>query len=265
MRLRTLAICLLTVGLLPLLARGDEWHRSFAVQGEPTLHVETNDGNVQINSWDRPEIDARVVTSGWTIGPQGIQVTPSQNGNEVDLVVRRPHENWNWSWGGRWVRVELTVPRRLTLNARTGDGNLTLAFIGGNLRVHTGDGNVEADNLDAAQFDGTTGDGNIRLSGRFDELTLHSGDGNVRVQASDGSTIASPWTLGSGDGNIDLAVPAAFKAELEARTGDGSITLDLPVTMTGAVSRNNVRGQINGGGGVLAIHTGDGSIHLSRS
>lgn len=265
MRCRNLAVLALILALLPALARADEWHQSFSVSGEPVLRVDTNDGNVQITSWDRPQIDARVVTSGWRISQDGVRITPTQSGNELDLTVRTPSDHWGWSVGSRWIHVELTVPRRLTLDVRTGDGNVTLAYVAGSIRLHTGDGNVQARNLDARELDAASGDGNMVVSGRFDTMTVHSGDGNVTVNAAPGSTIAMPWSLRSGDGNITLALPAGFKANLEAHTGDGEIDLAFPLSVTGKLSHSDVRGQINGGGGVLAVRTGDGSIHLTRS
>jgi hypothetical protein len=39
----------------------------------------------------------------------------------------------------------------------------------------------------------------------------------------------------------------------------------MPVSTSGHVRENEVRGKINGGGSLLTIHTGDGSIHLRKS
>ena len=46
--------------------------------------------------------------------------------------------------------------------------------------------------------------------------------------------------------------------------GTASITLDIPVTVNGAMERSHVRGKINGGGELLEISTGDGSIHVGK-
>jgi hypothetical protein len=62
-----------------------------------------------------------------------------------------------------------------------------------------------------------------------------------------------------------LQVPDSFSADLDLRTGDGHIDLDLPVTVEGRLGSNNIRGKLNGGGKPLTIHTGDGSIRLQKS
>jgi hypothetical protein len=52
---------------------------------------------------------------------------------------------------------------------------------------------------------------------------------------------------------------------VDLKTGDGHISLDLPVTVEGQLAHNSIRGKLNGGGNLLSIHTGDGSIRLERS
>jgi hypothetical protein len=69
----------------------------------------------------------------------------------------------------------------------------------------------------------------------------------------------------TGDGSISLTLPDSFAADIELRTGDGRITLDMPVTVEGRLSRSDIRGKLNGGGNLLSVRTGDGSIHLGKS
>jgi hypothetical protein len=47
--------------------------------------------------------------------------------------------------------------------------------------------------------------------------------------------------------------------------GDGHITLDVPITVEGKHETRNIHGKLNGGGGLLNIHTGDSSIRLGKS
>jgi hypothetical protein len=62
-----------------------------------------------------------------------------------------------------------------------------------------------------------------------------------------------------------LSVPENFAADVSLHTGDGHITLDMPLTVQGRYDSSNVQGKLNGGGASLTIHTGDGSIRLGRS
>ena len=67
------------------------------------------------------------------------------------------------------------------------------------------------------------------------------------------------------DGRVDVLVPEKFAAELDAETHDGHVTVDIPVEMTGQLSRSRMRGKLNGGGPTLRLRSGDGSIHVGRS
>src|SRR5580700_2717902 len=83
-----------------------------------------------------------------------------------------------------------------------------------------------------------TEDGKIEIAGFKGEMDLHSGDGSETLDAVDG--------------------------KLHATTGDGHIDLDMPVATQGQIRENEVRGKLNGGGNLMTIRTGDGSIHLRK-
>src|SRR5205809_6681458 len=87
----------------------------------------------------------------------------------------------------------------------------------------------------------------------------------VSKSALTGSTMASSWDLHAGDGSITLELPENFAADVDLHTGDGHISLDMPVTVEGRLGGNNIHGKLNGGGNLLTIHTGDGSIKLQKS
>ncbi len=72
------------------------------------------------------------------------------------------------------------------------------------------------------------------------------------------------WRLETGDGSVSLEVPGDLAADVDLHTSDGHIDLDMPVTTEGKIRQNEVRGKLNGGGSLLTIRTGDGSIHLRK-
>jgi hypothetical protein len=102
----------------------------------------------------------------------------------------------------------------------------------------------------------------IHLDGRFDALDIKSTDGSVVAKVARGSRMSSAWNIRTVDGSVELFLPQDFQANLDARTRDGHISLDLPVAVQGDIERTEVRGTMNGGGPPLAIHTGDGRIPI---
>jgi hypothetical protein len=130
--------------------------------------------------------------------------------------------------------------------------------------LRTGDGSIEARELDG-RVAADSGDGHVRLAGRFEALNVKTGDGSVDTKVLSGSKMTADWTVRTGDGSVDISLPADFRANIDATTGDGHISMGLPVTMEGTLSKSEVRGKMNGGGPTLTIHTGDGSIRLTKT
>ena len=246
-----------------LLARADDWSKSYTVTGTPELRIDTTDANIHVDTWDQKTIEAHVTTSHYKIGEGGIKVYDHQNGDSVEIEVRFPHVSFHFGFNQR-VDVDVHMPREGRVNLRTGDGEIRLSGLKGIMEVQSSDGGEDISGVDG-NLRAHTGDGHIRAEGRFDQLDLSSGDGRVDARALAGSKATADWNIRTGDGSVTLQVPDGFAADVNLHTGDGHISLDMPVTVEGSLRHNDVRGKLNGGGSQLTIHTGDGSIRLEKS
>ena len=281
-------------------ARAEEVTKSFPVSGRPNVRVETNDGSVRVTSGDSKQVEFRVEYQGYELG-KNLRVDSHQDGDKVELTARVT-AHWGLSFGhnSRHLHIEVRMPRAGDLQVETGDGSVQTESIDGTVNVHTGDGSVKANSLngtidlhtndgsitvenlkgdmrlrtgdgsiEARDLDGKveadSGDGHIRIAGRFDALNVKTGDGSVDTRVLPGSKMASSWTIRTGDGSVDLVLPSDFQTNIDASTGDGHISLGIPVTVEGTFSNSQIHGKMNGGGQPLTIHTGDGSIRLSKS
>jgi hypothetical protein len=104
----------------------------------------------------------------------------------------------------------------------------------------------------------------MTIDGVFTDVELRTGDGHVEFTARPGSKMNSQWLIRTSDGRVEARLPQDLSAELYAHTGDGHITLDFPVTVSGSIERSRIRGTLNGGGPLLEISTGDGGIRISK-
>ena len=258
-----LFVVLLTVAVV-VPARAEEWTKTYTLNGPPALHVETSDANIRVTTWDQNTIAAKVITNGYKIGEGGIAVEERQAGNAVELQVHYPRHEFNIQWHSHRVDIIIQMPRQGDVNLRTGDGKIEVAGLKGAMDVHSGDGSENLDSVDG-KLHATTGDGSIRANGRFDELEVKTGDGHVDVRAASASTLGANWRLETGDGSVSLELPPDLSADVDLHTSDGRIDLDMPVTTEGTYRQNEIHGKLNGGGNLLTIRTGDGSIHLRRS
>jgi hypothetical protein len=290
---------LLAAAILAPRARAEEWTKSYSVSGRPQVRVETNDGSVNISTSDSRQVEFLVDYEGFEIN-KNLHVDSRQDGDSVQLNARTMG-HWGFSWGkGRRIRIEVRMPRDADLQIDTGDGSVNTQSITGRLKIHTGDGSVRAQavsgdvdidtgdgsitlegakgdirlrtgdgHIDARNLDGkvdaTSGDGHIKLDGRLDALNIKTGDGGIDARLQPGSKIASSWSIRTGDGSVDIVLPADLQANIDASTSDGHISLGIPVTVEGTFSNSQIHGKMNGGGQSLTIHTGDGSIRLSKT
>jgi Putative adhesin len=275
----------LAVGLCAFAAsslRADEVTKTFTVSGHARVRVTTDDGSVRVSTGDIKQVEIRVVYSGYKLD-KDLRVSSEQNGDSVEVEAKTSGGGL-WSWGVRHssLRVEVHMPKDADLSVRSGDGSVEADSINGNvditagdgsitaqslkgsMRFHTGDGHIEGRGLDGT-VDASSGDGHINVEGRFDGMTIRTGDGSVNARAAAGSKVGTAWSIHTGDGSVDLEVPGDLAANLDASTHDGHISLGLQVTVEGTFSSSSIHGKLNGGGAALTIHTGDGSIHLSKT
>jgi DUF4097 and DUF4098 domain-containing protein YvlB len=248
-------------------ARADEWSKSYNITGKPDLRVRTSDANLHVDTWDKNTIDVHVTSAHYKIGQAGITIEEHQNGDNVDIELRYPHHNLTINFGGLSkyrVDVDIHMPREGHVNLHTGDGAIRLANFKGNMELESGDGHEEIESVDGS-LHARTSDGHISAAGRFDALDLHTGDGRIEARVLPGSVVASDWSIRTGDGSVTLQLPDNFAADVDLRTGDGHINVSFPVTVQGNLGDKNIHGKLNGGGNLVTVHTGDGSIRIDKS
>jgi hypothetical protein len=263
-------------------ARAEEWTKSYSVSGRARVHVDSNDGSVRVTTGDSAQVEFRVIYNGYVVD-KNLNITSRQDGNQVE-VSARVRNNMNWGWGGihKTLRIEVHMPRNADLNIDTGDGSVESDAVNGSLDIHTGDGHIRVEgakgdirlrtgdgSIEGHDLDGkleaTTGDGHVNLDGRFDSLNIKTGDGSITARANPGSKLENAWNVHTGDGSVTMSVPGDLQANIDATTNDGRISLGIPVTVEGNMGTSQIHGKMNGGGQPLTIHTGDGSIHLSKT
>ena len=257
------AILLLCLATFSFSAYADEWNKSYQVGANPALHVETNDASIEVSHGVSNTINVHIVSDGYSIGNSGVRVTERQEGDKVDLQVHVPNQ-WGIHFGmHQGVHVQVQVPPQVSLDLHSGDGHIGLNDVGGTARLDTGDGHITVQNF-TGKLSGHTGDGHMSIDGTFTDLELRTGDGHIDLAVHPGSKMASGWLIHTSDGRVEARLPQDLAAEIYAHTGDGHINLELPVTVSGSIETSRIRGKLNGGGPLLEVTTGDGSIHIAK-
>lgn len=280
LRCTAVPVTMIAMACLASQARAAEYTKSFTVSGRPSVHVDSNDGNVRVSTGDSNQVEFRVDYAGLTLD-KDLHITATQQGDQLALSARIVETRLLLFRNSRKLRIEVRMPKDGDVRVETGDGGIDVANLSGEVdlrsgdgdlkvsalkgvvHMKTGDGAINADGMDG-KIDATTGDGRVRLEGRFDALKIRTGDGSVEASAQTGSRLDSEWKIETGDGRIEMTLPKDLQADVNASSGGGRVTSDIPLAVQGEFSKSSVHGKMNGGGPPLRIHTGDGSIHLRQ-
>lgn len=261
------------------------WSKTYPVAGKPTLTLETSDANVEFHSCGEcREVRVHVEVAGRKLSDYRLE--ESQNGDDVHFLFKeRPQYGVHIGWHGGQTRVTVETPAQLTLQAKTSDGNVTLAGLKGELSLTTGDGNVTIDHVSGAlhlksgdghvsisdaegAIDARTSDASLTVDGLFHAVALHTSDGKLDLNLRQGTALTEASSIQSSDGSVTLRVPQNFAADLDVHTSDGHVDCALPLTMdqyhTGGRDGHELHGKLNGGGTPLSIHTSDGNVKIEN-
>ena len=277
------------------------FERTLALSGAPSLSVVTGSGYVHVYSGTNSQmhIIGRVhVRSGIFGGDAEARVRQivadppiRQSGNTITIGTNHSESSL---FRDVSIDYEITTPSSTTLKAESGSGDLEIGGIegivtgetgsgdmkveniGANARLETGSGNIHATNMHGAatlqtgsgDIDlGLTGAGDVKAQAGSGSIHISGVNGSLRAEAGSGEievtgNPAAEWRLQSGSGSIRANVGSAAKFTLNAETGSGSIHVEQPVLMQGALNKQHVVGTVNGGGPTLRAATGSGNIEI---
>lgn len=148
-------------------------------------------------------------------------------------------------------------------NLRTGSGSIRAGKIAGSVKASTGSGHIWLEQTAAEQgasldAEAHTGSGGIEIHGVSGSLKAGTGSGSVRA---DGNP-AGDWNINTSSGSVTVEIPPNAAFDLHAATSSGQISVGHPVTVSGTISRKEVRGKVRGGGSLVEVHTSSGSIAI---
>jgi hypothetical protein len=279
-----LSACDITIGAAEYSVREQ---KTFTVNGPVRLALSTFDGSINVRGWDRNEVSVEVEKVGSDQqAVDRIQVKTSQDGNAITIDVPKPSPlETSGMRRSPIANLVVTVPMKTAVVARSGDGSIEVRSVNGKVDLDTDDGSVRVEDIGggliARTGDGSvhgrkvdghaeirTGDGSVGLDGVLTGVTIETRDGSIEVTARPGSRSDTDWDVTTGDGHIQLEVPAGFGAEIDARSGDGRVRVDtLTDTPEGRDrddERSSVTGRLGGGGKALRVRSSSGSITVKR-
>src|SRR5258705_4190757 len=242
--LRATALAVLSLAVVwavPSFAISKEFNQSYPLQPGGSLELQNVNGTVDVQGWDRNEIEVHAVKTAKhkESDLERVSIEVDARPDAISIATRYPQNE------GVEVAVEYTihVPHGAKLeHVGTVNGTLRVAGVDEVDELRTVNGNIEVYGADSTVHARTT-NGNVRL-----ELYRVRGVAGTLAETTNGSVV--------------LAVPADSQADLEARCLNGNFLSELPVEMQSTLKPREMRGKLGQGGAPIKLHTINGGIRV---
>jgi len=222
-------------------------HLSAPITSGITLAVETHVGSISITGADVSDcnITAAICVKASTKEKakklaEQVKIKLEPGPDTLSIKVEKPA-----ALEERCLKVDfdITAPRQLNLNCTADVGSTKVSDISGRIRA-----SVDVGKITCKEIAG--------------DVDLKTDVGKVRVVYSETASAICNADIKTDVGKIDFTGPPNLSARLEASTDVGSIKTDLPITLTGEISRKRLKGTIGTGEGNLRFKTNVGSINI---
>ena len=141
-------------------------------------------------------------------------------------------------------------------------GSITVKDCQSNVDIKASVGNIDLANITGSVKARTGSSGNITLNNCQGGVDVLASVGDIRTEM-----IKQPQhelTLQtSGGGGIVATLISQIALNIDAQTSRGNVSSDLPIQVS-ELSKNNLKGTINGGGPLLKLRASSGDIRLEK-
>lgn len=269
------AAALMALAAIPALGAEATFERTLSVKGAVELSIATGSGYIHLTRGADGQIHIfGRVKSGWGGNDEQVrQIAANPPIEQTGSIVRigGHHENYH----NISIDYDIQAPAAVFLNAASGSGDVTDDSVGQNAKLNTGSGSIHATGLQGSFsletgsggiYAEQTGDGEVKAETGSGSIELRNVHGGLHAETGSGSikaggTPTAPWKLETGSGSVELWTGGAALT-LDAETGSGSIHSDREMTTQGSENHHHITGKIGGGGPLVKVETGSGSIRV---
>jgi len=232
----------------------EEFHHSYALSHNGSVHLNNVNGGVEVKVWDRDEVKVDAVKHADDKDMMNrVRILVNASSDLVDIDTKYPDDENGRGDHGLWVEYTVTVPRNANLDEmRTVNGDIEISGVSGKLNASTVNGTVRASDVGS-------------------DCRLETVNGNVGVNFVKLKP-GSDATLKTVNGSIDIDLPDGANAKVKANTVSGHISNDfgwISSLENGEHSfvkvGDSVAGKIGNGDSQIDAESVNGSIRIVKS
>jgi DUF4097 and DUF4098 domain-containing protein YvlB len=236
----------------------ETFKKTIAFDQEGYLSLDNANGNVQITSWEKDEVEIiahkEVRASDRETAERmmkKLEIDIRESADEIIIETYFPKGSsgggvfgWLFGSGGQSfsVEYEIRVPQNIDLNINTTNGKVETENVTGKLRLEATNGKIIGRDISGFARCKTT-------------------NGSIRVEFSE-IPEGDKLTFKTTNGSIKLYLPQDFGGDVDLKTTNGHIDSDFPLSGRGKKSKKRYSGYIGEGNRELTCATTNGSIDL---
>jgi hypothetical protein len=226
---------------VPCFAINKEFKQTYPLQPGGSFELQNVNGAVEIEGWDRNEIEIHAVkiAKHKESDLERVSIEVQAKPDAVSIATRYPQNE------GVEVAVEYVV------HIPHGAHVEHIGTINGTLRI-AGVETIE---------DLRTVNGDIEVYEGGGSVHAHTTNGNVHLELAH-LREAKSATADTTNGSVLLAIPSDTQADLETRCLNGNFSSELPVSMESSMRPREMHGRLGKGGVPIQLHTVNGGIRV---
>lgn len=239
----------------------EEFFQTYSLSFQGYFELENVNGLVLIRTWAQPKAEIKAIKKTRR-NPENlklVRIEVKSEGNRVTVRTIYP----------RFRNTGVTVDYEILLPKKLADTSLEVVNgriqISGNLhrvRASAVNGNIQAEGIEGPiNFSAVNGKIEAVITSGPTKIETVNGPISCQIRA-----LNDNLTLETVNGPIKIKMPAesSLNAYLEAKSTNGEINIDLPLTFKGLTKiKGSLEGQIGTGGPLIRLRTINGSITLS--
>jgi hypothetical protein len=178
--------------------------------------------------------------------------------NKLKARIDKPRTRMNESVS---VSLDVTVPGQTDAVLITHNGKVRIRDLRGRIDAKTHNGKVRASAV-VGTTKLRTHNGSVACEEVSGDIQLRSYNGNVWAKYSQSAPPVCDVSIVTHNGRVEFTGPPHYSARVEVSVHNGTISTELPITLSGKLSRRRLQGTIGTGEGRLHVETYNGSVTM---
>ncbi len=161
-------------------------------------------------------------------------------------------------------KIQLSEASFGNCDLHTSYGSITAEQLNGDsIKLHSSSGGINVTKASVPVVDIFTSYGRITCREiTVADIIAKTSSGGIDIECSKLSPSEISADVVTSYGSIDFTAPKDFSGRVELGTNYGSVRTDLPITISGQVSKKRITGTIGQGNGKVFLRTSSGSVRL---